>query len=104
MPMGWPIWLNSKNNFPLSVTFWQLSSVTLRHCQHPVASSKHVCHLPFFSYFFSILTFLYPTEELLVSADGVVCMLTTDRGPIAADTIHNKKSTYPPILAKCLEL
>ena len=40
---------------------------------------------------FSILTFLYPTEQLLVSADGVVPMQTTDRGLIAADTIHNKK-------------
>jgi len=40
---------------------------------------------------FSILTFLYPTEQLLVSADGVVRMPTTDRGFIAADTIYNKK-------------
>ena len=40
---------------------------------------------------FSILTFLYLTEQLLVSADGVVRMPTTDRGLIAADTIHNKK-------------
>ena len=40
---------------------------------------------------FSILTFLYLTEQLLVSADGVVRMPTADSGPIAADTIHNKK-------------
>ena len=40
---------------------------------------------------FSILTFLYLTEQLLVSADGVVRMPTTDRGLIAADTTHNKK-------------